>query len=260
MINDLSYISIAGWMINRLGLSGNELLIYAAIYGYSQDESSDFHGSGSYLASWCGCSLRSVQRSLKSLQERGLIEQGYHSPDNREVHYRAVIDTYDKMSQGVVSDCRKAYDKMSQGVVSKCRKTYDKMSQANNDDNIADNIADKLVDNIVVCDTKRTQFKKPTLEEVKEYAKRNGKIISDPERFFEYYSANGWKVGRNPMKDWKAAFRMWESKDKKTAEADKGFQRDQYGVKYMVNDYSSEEQKNDNQKANDLLDQLLEDD
>ena len=109
MISDYSYIHIAGWMINRLGLSGNELLIYAAIFGFSQDNESKFHGSGSYLANWCGCSLRSVQRSIKSLQDRGLIEQVYHSPDNKVVEYRVVKDTYDKMSQGT-------YDKMSQGL------------------------------------------------------------------------------------------------------------------------------------------------
>ena len=122
MISDYSYIHIAGWMINRLGLSGNELLIYAAIFGFSQDNESKFHGSGSYLANWCGCSLRSVQRSIKSLQDRGLIEQVYHSPDNKVVEYRVVKDTYDKMSQGT-------YDKMSQGLrqnvarlTTKCRK------------------------------------------------------------------------------------------------------------------------------------------
>ena len=32
----------------------------------------------------------------------------------------------------------------------------------------------------------------------------------DAEKWFNYYSANGWKVGKNPMKDWKAAVRTWE--------------------------------------------------
>ena len=35
----------------------------------------------------------------------------------------------------------------------------------------------------------------------------------DAERFVDYYTANGWKVGKNPMKDWKAAVRNWERKD-----------------------------------------------
>ena len=52
-------------------------------------------------------------------------------------------------------------------------------------------------------------FKKPTLEEVKAYCEERGNVV-DPERWMDYYTANGWKVGRNPMKDWKATVRTWE--------------------------------------------------
>ena len=56
-------------------------------------------------------------------------------------------------------------------------------------------------------------FKKPTLEEVQSYClERNNNV--DAQRFIDYYTANGWKVGRNPMKDWKATVRTWERKDK----------------------------------------------
>lgn len=54
-----------------------------------------------------------------------------------------------------------------------------------------------------------THFKKPTLEEVEEYCNERQNNI-DPQRFIDYYTANGWKVGRNSMKDWKAAVRTWE--------------------------------------------------
>jgi hypothetical protein len=55
----------------------------------------------------------------------------------------------------------------------------------------------------------RTRFAPPTPEEVKAYcSERGGKV--DPERWLAYYESNGWKVGRNPMKDWKAAVRTWE--------------------------------------------------
>lgn len=52
----------------------------------------------------------------------------------------------------------------------------------------------------------------PTLEEVKEYCSERGNKV-DPERWFDYYTSNGWKVGKNPMKDWKAAVRTWERGD-----------------------------------------------
>lgn len=52
-------------------------------------------------------------------------------------------------------------------------------------------------------------FVPPTLEEVKEYCKsRNNNV--NPEQFYDYYTANGWLVGKNKMKDWKAAVRTWE--------------------------------------------------
>lgn len=56
---------------------------------------------------------------------------------------------------------------------------------------------------------KERKFKKPTLEEVKEYClERNNKV--DAELFINYYESNGWKVGKNSMKDWKACVRTWE--------------------------------------------------
>jgi len=49
----------------------------------------------------------------------------------------------------------------------------------------------------------------PILEEVAAYCQERENQI-DPQQFFDYYSANGWRVGRNPMKDWRAAVRTWE--------------------------------------------------
>lgn len=58
---------------------------------------------------------------------------------------------------------------------------------------------------------KRERFTPPTLEEVQAYCKERhyGTIDVSPQRFIDYYTSNGWKVGRNPMKDWKAAVRNW---------------------------------------------------
>lgn len=58
----------------------------------------------------------------------------------------------------------------------------------------------------------RPRFVPPTLDEVREYCRERKNNI-DPERFITYYQANGWKVGRNPMKDWKAAVQTWERLD-----------------------------------------------
>ena len=55
----------------------------------------------------------------------------------------------------------------------------------------------------------RTRFIKPSLEEVQAYCNERQNNV-DAQRFIDYYESNGWKVGKNPMKDWKAAVRTWE--------------------------------------------------
>lgn len=56
---------------------------------------------------------------------------------------------------------------------------------------------------------KAKRFTKPTLAEVQAYCtERNNNV--DAEHFYDYYEANGWKVGKNSMKDWKASVRTWE--------------------------------------------------
>ena len=72
-ITENNYTLIQGWMRTELELSGNELLVYAVIYGFSQDESSKFAGSRQYLADWCGCSIRTVQTILNDLTDRGYL-------------------------------------------------------------------------------------------------------------------------------------------------------------------------------------------
>jgi len=60
----------------------------------------------------------------------------------------------------------------------------------------------------------RTRFVKPSIDEVRAYAKDMGYSGFSAGRFQAYYESNGWKVGRNPMKDWRAAVRNWHAKDK----------------------------------------------
>ena len=60
---------------------------------------------------------------------------------------------------------------------------------------------------------KEKRFKKPTLEEVKEYClERNNNV--DAQRFIDFYESKDWMIGKNKMKDWKAAIRTWEKNSK----------------------------------------------
>ena len=74
------------------------------------------------------------------------------------------------------------------------------------------------------------RFTAPALEEVKAYCVERKNNV-DAERFINYYTANGWKVGKNPMKDWKAAVRSWERNvfgKPKAAETEHSFDLDDF--------------------------------
>ena len=70
-----NFITIQGWMVNEIGLSGNELLLYALIYGFSQDEQNSFNLSLSYTTKWLNVSKQTVLGLLKKLIEKNLIEK-----------------------------------------------------------------------------------------------------------------------------------------------------------------------------------------
>lgn len=63
------------------------------------------------------------------------------------------------------------------------------------------------------------RFTPPTLEEVREFISTNGYTLVDAETFYNHYTAIGWKVGKNAMKDWHAAVRGWQSRERKNAPA-----------------------------------------
>lgn len=91
-----------------------------------------------------------------------------------------------------------------------------------------DKTKDKTKDNTLppngVSDTRAKRFTPPTLDDVSAYVRERGSNV-DPQRFLDFYTAKGWMVGKNPMKDWKAAVRTWE---KRGSEQNKPFVYD-YG-------------------------------
>lgn len=63
-------------------------------------------------------------------------------------------------------------------------------------------------------ETKTARFHPPDIAEVKAYFAEKGGTNAQAERFFAYYESNGWRVGKNPMKKWKAAASGWISRDR----------------------------------------------
>ena len=72
-IKNENYIMISGWMIKELNLKGNELLVYAIIYGFSQDGINKYEGLRQYLADWCNSTKQGIDRALKNLIKKDLI-------------------------------------------------------------------------------------------------------------------------------------------------------------------------------------------
>ena len=70
-----NYITVPGFAIVELGLSGNELLCYSLIYGFTQDKETEFRGSLNYVASALNVTKQNAKKIIDRLIDRGLIEK-----------------------------------------------------------------------------------------------------------------------------------------------------------------------------------------
>lgn len=87
---------------------------------------------------------------------------------------------------------------------------------------------------------KRKRFVKPTIDEIQQYcSERNNNV--DPQRFYDYYESNGWKVGKNSMKDWKASVRTWERNNYNNQQKQGGKQEAINVVNRLMEEYEQEE-------------------
>lgn len=117
-VKDGTYVNIQSFMVNELHLSGNALIIYAVIYGFSQDGDSWFTGSRSYLAAWCQASKSTVSRNLETLCADGLIERRERTESCvLLVDYRAVRGTQNE--KGCTQNEQGGVPKMGTGGVPK---------------------------------------------------------------------------------------------------------------------------------------------
>lgn len=112
--------------------------------------------------------------------------------------------------------------------------------QLNTDKSIT-NVSNTNVSNTdIPPETKK--FKKPTLDEVRAYCQSRQNNI-DPERFIDYYTAKGWKIGKQPMKDWKAAVRTWEkNKFDSPAPAQEAPQKSNPGFDEWMNNFMGQKE------------------
>lgn len=180
-MKDGSYVVIQAFMVNDLHLKGNELIVYATIYGFTQDGDHWFYGTKGYLAEWCGATKGTVGNCLKSLTDKGFLER-------RE-----------KIEQGQVKI--------------EYRATKNATPPYKNCDTPRTNFAP--INKIEGQPREQPKDilhgpKKPTIEEVKAHVREKGYHF-DAQHFFDYYEASGWKMQNGkPVKSWKQCCVTWE--------------------------------------------------
>ena len=203
-LDSKNFITIQGWMRSELNLSGNELIAYALIYGFSQDGESSFNGSSQYIADWCGIARDNALRLLKRMCEKGIITK-------KEEFISGV-----KFCRYVANPNVVGYDETSQGVMTNHHRGYDETSYNNNIHNNTDKNIEKentyissFHSDISVREKQATRrFVKPTVEEVRAYISEKNYPI-DAEQFWNFYEAKGWMIGKSPMKNWKSCIATW---------------------------------------------------
>lgn len=179
------YITIQQEMRDDLGLKGNELIVFAFINGYSQEGQGCYYGSLATLQRVCGIASRQTAIDvLKALIARGYISKTEH-----------ILNGVKVISYSVCPNIGQVVQKMDKG----CPK-----NGHNNKEDI--NINSLSIEG-------NGRFQKPSLEEIREYCINRGNKV-DPEQFFDFYESKGWMVGKSRMKDWKAAVRTWEKREK----------------------------------------------
>lgn len=85
----------------------------------------------------------------------------------------------------------------------------EKAKKADNDNEYDNDLKENTLEGV-----KEKRCAPPTLQEVKDYCLKMGYTHVDAERFIDYYASNGWMVGKNRMKDWKAVVRNWDRSEK----------------------------------------------
>ena len=114
MLKNENYLIIYGWMVNELNLKGNDLLVYAIIYGFCQDNQ-NYDGSKQYLVEWTNSTKQGVCKNLKPLMERGLISRIDGDSDSLNFSSYRVNKVYDTGNKVTKID-NKVYENSKQSL------------------------------------------------------------------------------------------------------------------------------------------------
>lgn len=159
-IKNENFIAIQGFMVKELGLTGNELIAYALVYGFSQDDESEFKGSLNYVAEWLNCSRTTAFNLLNKLADDGFIKKTEKTINGvKFCNYSATKPNNEELKEiKLRKQIRKEREKLerSSKKLNTCSKNHNGCSKNlnegvqkvdthnNNIDNIKDNISETI--------------------------------------------------------------------------------------------------------------------
>lgn len=156
------------------------------------------YASNSYFCDLYGVSIASVKGWISDLKRYGYVDV--------EVIRDASNNVIERKIRPISTPSAK---NLAEGSSENLAETSAKNLATPRSKNWPDNIKSR---NTTSKNTIQRESRPESVEVVRAYCQERNNGVN-PEAFFNYYEANGWKVGRNPMKDWKAAVRNWETKD-----------------------------------------------
>lgn len=114
-----NFVIIQGWMLNELKLKGNDLMVYAIIYGFSKSDNKCYNGSLQYLADWCNSSVNGIQKNLKNLVSKCLINK-------KEIYIKKVkFCEYTTKFDTIQLSCMGIYNNVNGGIQHSCNNNID---------------------------------------------------------------------------------------------------------------------------------------
>ena len=207
---------VPNWLSRRTEVSSTDKLVYAKLCQYAGKDGKCYP-SQERLSEDLGFSARHVRNSIGNLIRLKLIVVVRNNFNYNNAYHFLKHEWQDPT--GTILPLQEERSFLSER--NNTSSPYNKriVKENNKENNIRE--GEKAVLEKKEVPVKIKGFKKPSIKEVKEYCIARKNYI-DAESFIAFYESNGWKVGRNPMKNWQSAIITWEKRDRHNNNSSRG--------------------------------------